>query len=180
MASTVATASNLRIFGAATGILLSRSWNDSLSRQLKSTPIHCEGDGLYRHSKDDPKKVLEWHKKGGGYLHPSLYATQLPGKGWALCTRKEEATIPAGTVLVRTPQELLWIAHESESSEVVEPLAPGRFFFEGWCRCFLELSIFQQLISTHFNLEIVSHILRWEVRCGTLFRSLSPLTCSII
>lgn len=131
MASTVATASNLRIFGAATGILLSRSWNDSLSRQLKSTPIHCEGDGLYRHSKDDPKKVLEWHKKGGGYLHPSLYATQLPGKGWALCTRKEEATIPAGTVLVRTPQELLWIAHESESSEVVEPLAPGRFFFEG-------------------------------------------------
>ena len=147
MARTVATASNLRIFGAATGILLSRSWNDS----LKSTPIHCEG-GPYRHSKDDPKKVLEWHKKGGGYFHPSLYATQLPGKGWALCTRKEEATIPAGTVLVRTPQELLWIAHESESSEVVEPLAPGRFFLKvdvdislgfpiTYCYAFLRISM---------------------------------------
>ena len=69
-------------------------------------------------------------RKGGGYLHPSLRATQLPGRGWALCLQPGAPLVPAGTVLVRSPPQLLWVAHESDSVEVAEPLAPGG---AGWC-----------------------------------------------
>lgn len=76
---------------------------------------------LYRRSGDDPKKVLQWHQAGGGYVHDSVDATELPGRGWALCLR---SSVTKGTVLVRTPKELLWVAHESEAKDA-EPLAPG-------------------------------------------------------
>ena len=75
--------------------------------------------------------IMSAARKGGGYLHPSLRATQLPGRGWALCLQPGAPQVPAGTVLVRSPPQMLWVAHESESLEVAEPLAPGAV--PGWC-----------------------------------------------
>ena len=80
---------------------------------------------------DDDPQVMAAARKGGGYLHPSLRATQLPGRGWALCLQPGAPLVPAGTVLVRSPPQLLWVAHESQSLEVAEPLAPGAVL--GWC-----------------------------------------------
>lgn len=59
---------------------------------LRERRVRCE---LYRQGGDDPEKVLQWHREGGGFLHDGIKAVQLPGKGWALCVKHEG--IPAGT-----------------------------------------------------------------------------------
>lgn len=55
-------------------------------------------------------------------MHESIQATQLPGLGWALCTR---ADIGKDAVLVTTPAKLLWVARECHAPAGVHPLAPG-------------------------------------------------------
>ena len=100
----------------------------SSARPLKPfarQPVTCEFStglqALYRQLGDDPGSVLRWHCAGGGFVHAHVEVTQIPDLGWALSAR---AGIEADTVLVTTPAKLLWVARESEASEV-EPLAPG-------------------------------------------------------
>ena len=85
----------------------------------------CDAKDFYRQSMDNPAAVLEWHKRGGGYFHEGICATQLDGRGWGLIVKDDAGVISSGTVLVKTPPKLLWIAHESKVPEVEEPLAPG-------------------------------------------------------
>ena len=159
---------------AAVGILGPSLFESKRSRR---SATRCDGKVLYRQSADDPNKVLQWHQKAGGYIHPSLRATQLPGRGWGL---QISEAVPAGSVLVRTPPQLLWVAHESDSLEVAEPLAPGDeetnhnqsfrafrvlFFWDSLCCLFLA-----KIGDAHYVMIILS------VDFGCRFGEVLPMT----